>query len=248
MGRRPSTTRLNDMHATIQTSFCHEGIASKKSRNASMRFKIQAPSPCGLICVHGWSMEGGSDWRRRGGFFAALSAAQHHPSAQVVLFEKTAKLLSKVKISGGGRCNVTHHCFSPSALSKHYPRGGKQLKRRWGRFRRLIRWRGSSPGCSPQTESDGRMFPTTDSSQTIIGLPAPRGGSTRRRHPPPIPGPGTHSPCAGRIHPEWRALRSGGCGHGGSPNARASPGSKRSATPSATLSHPSSRSTCPTPS
>ena len=69
MGRRPSTTRLNDMHATIHTSFCHEGIASKKSRKASMRFKIQAPSPCGLICVHGWSMEGGSDRRRRGGFF-----------------------------------------------------------------------------------------------------------------------------------------------------------------------------------
>ena len=61
------------------------------------------------------------------GFFAALSAAEHHPSAHVVLFEKTAKLLSKVKISGGGRCNVTHHCFSTSALSKHYPRGGKQL-------------------------------------------------------------------------------------------------------------------------
>ena len=55
------------------------------------------------------------------GFFAALSAAEHHPSANVVLFEKTAKLLSKVKISGGGRCNVTHHCFSPSALSRHYP-------------------------------------------------------------------------------------------------------------------------------
>ncbi|MGB0179809.1 MAG: NAD(P)/FAD-dependent oxidoreductase [Flavobacteriales bacterium] len=103
------------------------------------------------------------------GFFAALSAAEHHPSAQVVLFEKTAKLLSKVKISGGGRCNVTHHCFSPSALSKHYPRGGKQLKKGFGTFQAsdTVAWF-ESRGVSLKTEDDGRMFPTTDSSQTII--------------------------------------------------------------------------------
>ena len=103
------------------------------------------------------------------GFFAALSAAQHHPTAQVVLFEKTAKLLSKVKISGGGRCNVTHHCFSPSALSKHYPRGGKQLKKALGKFQAsdTVAWF-ESRGVALKTESDGRMFPTTDSSQTII--------------------------------------------------------------------------------
>ena len=51
------------------------------------------------------------------GFFAALSAAHHHPETRVVLFEKTGKLLSKVKVSGGGRCNVTHACFSPSAFA-----------------------------------------------------------------------------------------------------------------------------------
>ena len=103
------------------------------------------------------------------GFFAALSAAEHHPSAQVVLFEKTAKLLSKVKISGGGRCNVTHHCFSPSALSKHYPRGGKQLKKGFGTFQAsdTVAWF-ESRGVALKTEDDGRMFPTTDSSQTII--------------------------------------------------------------------------------
>jgi hypothetical protein len=103
------------------------------------------------------------------GFFAALSAAQHHPSTQVVLFEKTAKLLSKVKISGGGRCNVTHHCFSASALSKHYPRGGKQLKKALGTFQAsdTVAWF-ESRGVALKTESDGRMFPTTDSSQTII--------------------------------------------------------------------------------
>ena len=103
------------------------------------------------------------------GFFAALSAAEHHPTAQVVLFEKTAKLLSKVKISGGGRCNVTHHCFSPSALSKHYPRGGKQLKKGFGTFQAsdTVAWF-ESRGVALKTEDDGRMFPTTDSSQTII--------------------------------------------------------------------------------
>ena len=103
------------------------------------------------------------------GFFAALSAAEHHPSAQILLFEKTAKLLSKVKISGGGRCNVTHHCFSPSALSKHYPRGGKQLKKGFGTFQAsdTVAWF-ESRGVALKTEGDGRMFPVTDSSQTII--------------------------------------------------------------------------------
>ena len=103
------------------------------------------------------------------GFFAALSAAEHHPLAHVVLFEKTAKLLSKVKISGGGRCNVTHHCFSPSALSKHYPRGGKQLKKAFGTFQAsdTVAWF-ESRGVALKAEADGRMFPITDSSQTII--------------------------------------------------------------------------------
>ena len=103
------------------------------------------------------------------GFFAALSAAEHHPLAHVVLFEKTAKLLSKVKISGGGRCNVTHHCFSPSALSKHYPRGGKHLKKAFGSFQAsdTVAWF-ESRGVALKTEDDGRMFPTTDSSQTIV--------------------------------------------------------------------------------
>ena len=103
------------------------------------------------------------------GFFAALSAAEHHPSAQVVLFEKTAKLLSKVKISGGGRCNVTHACFSPATLAKHYPRGGKHLKKAFSAFQAAdtVAWF-ESRGVQLKTEEDGRMFPTTDDSQTII--------------------------------------------------------------------------------
>ena len=80
--------------------------------------------------VHSVAVIGGG----AAGFFAALSAAHHHPESRVVLFEKTGKLLSKVKVSGGGRCNVTHACFSPSAFAKHYPRGGRQLKKAFSTF------------------------------------------------------------------------------------------------------------------
>jgi predicted flavoprotein YhiN len=62
------------------------------------------------------------------GFFAALSVAEHHPTAQITLYEKSSKVLSKVKISGGGRCNVTHNCTDIPTLIQAYPRGGKQLK------------------------------------------------------------------------------------------------------------------------
>ena len=68
------------------------------------------------------------------GFFAALSAKKHLPKAEVVIFEKSNKLLAKVKISGGGRCNVTHACFKASMLSKFYPRGAKQLKKSFALF------------------------------------------------------------------------------------------------------------------
>lgn len=103
------------------------------------------------------------------GFFAALSVAQHHPSAQVMLFEKTSKLLSKVKISGGGRCNVTHHCFDIPTLIQAYPRGGKQLRSIFHSFqpRDTVEWF-SSKGVALKTEEDGRMFPVSNSSQSII--------------------------------------------------------------------------------
>jgi len=103
------------------------------------------------------------------GFFAALSAARHHPGSNVVLFEKTGKLLSKVKVSGGGRCNVTHACFSPSAFAKHYPRGGRQLKKAFGTFsaQDTIDWF-TERGVPLKTEDDGRMFPVANTSQAII--------------------------------------------------------------------------------
>jgi predicted flavoprotein YhiN len=62
------------------------------------------------------------------GFFGAIVAAEKKPGLSILILEKTSKLLSKVKVSGGGRCNVTHNCFEPTPLSKHYPRGSKELK------------------------------------------------------------------------------------------------------------------------
>lgn len=103
------------------------------------------------------------------GFFAALSAKESNPEASVILLEKSSKLLSKVRISGGGRCNVTHHCFDPKILVKNYPRGNRELLSPFMRFQPTdtIEWF-ESRGIELKVEDDGRMFPTTDSSQTII--------------------------------------------------------------------------------
>jgi hypothetical protein len=103
------------------------------------------------------------------GFFSALSVKEHHPNSKVTIFEKSNKLLSKVKVSGGGRCNVTNACFSPSQLSKSYPRGGKHLKKAFYVFQTkdTVEWF-SRRGVELKAEEDGRMFPTTDNSQTII--------------------------------------------------------------------------------
>ncbi|MDF1658912.1 MAG: NAD(P)/FAD-dependent oxidoreductase [Verrucomicrobiales bacterium] len=103
------------------------------------------------------------------GFFGAISFARSRPGSRVVILEKTGSVLGKVRISGGGRCNVTHACFEPRVLTKNYPRGGKSLI---GAFHR---WSASDTvdwfenhGVKLKTESDGRMFPVTDSSETII--------------------------------------------------------------------------------
>lgn len=92
-----------------------------------------------------------------------------HPQLDVVVVEKTGKLLSKVKISGGGRCNVTHDCPGIAELVKNYPRGGAFLKKAFHHFsmQDTVRWFGER-GVQLKTEADGRMFPVTDSSQTII--------------------------------------------------------------------------------
>ena len=103
------------------------------------------------------------------GFFAALSVAEHHPSAHITLYEKSSKVLSKVKISGGGRCNVTHNCTDINTLIQAYPRGRKQLKSIFHSFqpKDTIEWF-NARGVTLKTEKDGRMFPISDDSQTII--------------------------------------------------------------------------------
>lgn len=103
------------------------------------------------------------------GFFGAISCAQANPAARVLLLEKTSKLLAKVRVSGGGRCNVTHHCFVPSVFSQHYPRGAKQLKEAFKKFgaQETIEWF-AARGVALKAEPDGRMFPVTDNSETIV--------------------------------------------------------------------------------
>ena len=104
-----------------------------------------------------------------GGFFAALAAKQAQPEAEVTIFERTAKLLSKVRISGGGRCNVTHSCFDPKELVENYPRGSKELLGPFHKFQPAdtLEWF-EERGVEIYGQEDGRMFPESDSSQTII--------------------------------------------------------------------------------
>ncbi len=103
------------------------------------------------------------------GFFCAVNAARLNPSLEVNIIEKTGKLLSKVKVSGGGRCNVTHACFDIGEMSQRYPRGGNFVKKTFHQFftTDTIKWF-EERGAKLKTEADGRMFPVTNSSQTII--------------------------------------------------------------------------------
>jgi predicted Rossmann fold flavoprotein len=103
------------------------------------------------------------------GFFCAVNAARLNPSLRVSILEKTSKVLQKVKVSGGGRCNVTHACFEVSQMVKRYPRGEKFLKKAFHHFftNDTVKWF-EDRGVTLKTEGDGRMFSITDSSQTII--------------------------------------------------------------------------------
>ena len=102
------------------------------------------------------------------GFFAAITCAENSGKS-VLILEKTSQLLQKVKISGGGRCNVTHHCFEPRELSRNYPRGEKSLIGPFHRFgvADTVEWF-ASRGVMLKTEADGRMFPYTNTSETIV--------------------------------------------------------------------------------
>lgn len=103
------------------------------------------------------------------GFFGAITFAEARPGSRVVILEKSREVLGKVKISGGGRCNVTHGCFDPKELVTRYPRGARQLIgpfHRWGPAD-TMEWF-ESRGVALKIEDDGRVFPRSDSSQSII--------------------------------------------------------------------------------
>ncbi len=120
---------------------------------------IQTSHPLRIVIIGGGAA----------GFFAAIACAEAAPGAEVTLLEKTAHFLAKVRISGGGRCNVTHACFEPRPLSQRYPRGDRALIAPFHRFQPqdTIAWF-AERGVRLKTEADGRMFPITDSSETII--------------------------------------------------------------------------------
>jgi len=103
------------------------------------------------------------------GFFCAVNAARMNPQLQVTIIEKSNKLLSKVRISGGGRCNTTHACFDIPEMAAKYPRGDKFLRKtlHWFNPQHTIDWF-AERSVQLKTEADGRMFPNTDNSQTII--------------------------------------------------------------------------------
>ena len=103
------------------------------------------------------------------GFFAAINSAINFPEAKITILEKSTKLLSKVKVSGGGRCNVTHACFENQELIKNYPRGQKELQQVFSQFTTsdTVSWF-AQRGIKLKTEQDGRMFPESNSSESII--------------------------------------------------------------------------------
>ena len=103
------------------------------------------------------------------GFFCAVNAARMNPSLKVIIIEKNNKVLGKVKVSGGGRCNVTHACFEIAELVKKYPRGQNFLKKsfHWFNTANTVEWF-QERNVELKTEADGRMFPESNDSQTII--------------------------------------------------------------------------------
>jgi predicted Rossmann fold flavoprotein len=104
-----------------------------------------------------------------GGFFGAIQTAEFNPKLRILILEKSNTLLGKVKISGGGRCNVTHACYDPAELVLKYPRGGKELLGPFHQFMcgDMIGWL-DDHGVPTKTEMDGRVFPSSNTSSAII--------------------------------------------------------------------------------
>lgn len=103
------------------------------------------------------------------GFFTAINLAEQRPDLRIAILERGKEVLSKVKISGGGRCNVTHACFVPNVLTKFYPRGERELRGPFNTYCTgdVMEWF-DQRGVALKIEEDGRVFPESDSSQTII--------------------------------------------------------------------------------
>ena len=103
------------------------------------------------------------------GFFTAINIAQHRADIKIAILERGKDVLQKVKVSGGGRCNVTHACFDPKELTQYYPRGEKELLGPFHQFAcgDTFEWF-DKQGIALKIEEDGRVFPTSNSSQTII--------------------------------------------------------------------------------
>lgn len=103
------------------------------------------------------------------GFFTAINSAERNPKLKIAILERGAEVLTKVRISGGGRCNVTHACFEANELVKFYPRGEKELRGPFHQFctSDTVKWF-EKHGVTLKTEADGRMFPVSNSSATIV--------------------------------------------------------------------------------
>lgn len=129
------------------------------------------------------------------GFFGAIACKDANPAAQVTILEGSGALLSKVRISGGGRCNVTHDQPDPAELVRNYPRGSRALRGPFTRFgpRETVAWF-ESHGVALKTEADGRMFPTTDDSETIVSclVNAARSAGVEIRTRAPVVGVDRH--------------------------------------------------------
>ncbi len=120
---------------------------------------MQPPAPYDLAVIGGGAA----------GFFGALAYAEARPGARVCILEKAPVVLGKVRISGGGRCNVTHACFDPQRLTQFYPRGARELRGAFSRFQPADTMDWFEKRNVPlKTEPDGRVFPVSNSSQTII--------------------------------------------------------------------------------
>ena len=169
---------MNDTHDALNldlaadtTSADHSGCSARKFR-ACAEFDVGSVKiHCGTACPNRIPITTTSSSLAvaQRGFFGAITCAEAAPGARVLIVEKSSQVLGKVKISGGGRCNVTHGCFDPRELSTFYPRGSRQLIgpfNRWGPPDAMDWF--EERGVPLKIEADNRVFPESDNSQSII--------------------------------------------------------------------------------